>query len=172
LAAATALLGYWLTYRNNVRLAQRVERLARVNRQLGELYGPMLAIASIGDRVFKDYQGAFRPRKRTEPLNPNDPETRAWIEAVFMPNNRRLVELVLTKADLLVDAEMPDCLLQLTAHVSGYQAIMHRWNEDGYKVQIPPVPFPDDLFSHADSRFRRLRRDQRLLLEQLAQSPE
>ncbi len=38
-----AFVGYVVTYLNGLRLSQRQERLARVNRQLGEFYGPLYA---------------------------------------------------------------------------------------------------------------------------------
>jgi hypothetical protein len=39
-----AFIGYFATYFNNLRLSQRSEELARVNRQLSELYGPLFAL--------------------------------------------------------------------------------------------------------------------------------
>jgi hypothetical protein len=35
-----AFIGYLITYLNTIRLAQRTEKLQRINRQLSELYGP------------------------------------------------------------------------------------------------------------------------------------
>ena len=172
MTAVAALLGYWLTYRNNIHLAQRAERLQRVNRQLGEFYGPMLAISSIGQRIFHDYRRSLMSREHSEPPDTADPEFRAWMKSVFMPNNERLYDLILTKADLLVDDQMPECLLQLSAHVAAFRAIMHRWEENDYEVEIPPVPFPKDLFNYARDRFYLLRREQRNLMKALGQAPE
>ena len=39
-----AFTGYLATYFNNLRLAQRNQRLERVSRQLGELYGPLYGL--------------------------------------------------------------------------------------------------------------------------------
>ncbi|MFK0045124.1 hypothetical protein ACIQU4_13595 [Streptomyces sp. NPDC090741] len=39
-----AFLGYLATYANGLRLAQRQARLARVNQQLSEFYGPLFAL--------------------------------------------------------------------------------------------------------------------------------
>jgi len=170
--AVTALVGYWLTYRNNLRLAQRAERLDRINRQLRELYGPMLAIASVGHRIFQEYRRSIATRhERPEPLDIN-PEFRAWMKGVFMPNNERLYELLLTKADLLIDDKIPDCLLQLGAHIGAFKAIAQRWEENDYEVKIPPIPFPRDLLAYANDRFYRLRREQKSLMKALGQLPE
>jgi hypothetical protein len=172
LTASIALLGYWLTYQNNIRLARRVERLERINRQLGEFYGPLLAIVSVGQRIFQAHQ--IRPRReRVKPPDITDPEVRAWMKAVFMPNNERLYELVLTKAHLLVDRQMPDCLLQLCAHVAAYRAIMNLPEDVGNTAEISPIPFPqDDLISYARERFLLLRREQARLMKALGEDPE
>ena len=47
---------------------------------------------------------------------------RLWMRHVFMPLNTRMEELVITKAELLDAPTMPDCLLQLVAHVTAYRA--------------------------------------------------
>ena len=47
-----ALAGYVVTYLNRVRLAQRQERLARVNRQLASFYGPLFALTEANSRTF------------------------------------------------------------------------------------------------------------------------
>lgn len=47
-----AFAGYAVTYLNGVRLSQRQERLARVNRQLGDFYGPLFALTEANSRTF------------------------------------------------------------------------------------------------------------------------
>src|SRR3954469_10283586 len=50
---AVAFGGYFATYLWNLRIAQRKDRLERVNRQLSELYGPLLALVTAGTRAFQ-----------------------------------------------------------------------------------------------------------------------
>ena len=50
-----ALLGYLATYFNNLRLSQRSEKLARVNRQLSELYGPLFALTHAAETAWRAY---------------------------------------------------------------------------------------------------------------------
>ncbi|MER6468031.1 hypothetical protein [Streptomyces collinus] len=45
-----AFVGYVVTYLNGLRLTQRQERLARVNRQLSDLYGPLFALTEANSR--------------------------------------------------------------------------------------------------------------------------
>ncbi|MFE2977842.1 hypothetical protein [Streptomyces sp. NPDC059258] len=49
---ALAFAGYVAAYLNGLRLAQRSERLARVNRQLSGFYGPLFAITEANSRAF------------------------------------------------------------------------------------------------------------------------
>ena len=46
---------------------------------------------------------------------------------VFVPMHQQMMELVLEHADLIDESEMPLCLLDLCAHVSGYQAVLKQW---------------------------------------------
>ena len=50
--ALVAVAGYLLTYRNNLRLSERRDRLDRVSRQLTEFYGPLFATASAGNAAW------------------------------------------------------------------------------------------------------------------------
>jgi hypothetical protein len=51
---AVAVIGYIGTYGNNLRLAQRERRLERINRQLAELYGPLLARIEANHRAVRE----------------------------------------------------------------------------------------------------------------------
>ena len=52
-----AFAGYLVTYAYNLRLAQRKDRLERVNKQLSNLYGPLYALVSSSQACWK----AFAP---------------------------------------------------------------------------------------------------------------
>ncbi|MFD9882640.1 hypothetical protein ACFWZT_14445 [Streptomyces alboflavus] len=61
-----AFVGYLVTYLNGLRLTQRQERLARVNRQLSELYGPLLALIEINSRMYTAFSERYpRPDGRS-----------------------------------------------------------------------------------------------------------
>lgn len=54
-AVMLAFVGYFATYLDNLRIARRRDRLDRINRQLKELYGPLLAAISTGDAMCADH---------------------------------------------------------------------------------------------------------------------
>src|SRR5215218_5306350 len=56
-----AVIGYFVTYRTNLRLAQRNDRLERINRQLSEFYGPLLALTRSSDQSWQAFRKRYRP---------------------------------------------------------------------------------------------------------------
>ncbi|MFJ4188758.1 hypothetical protein [Kitasatospora sp. NPDC089509] len=123
---AVAFFGYLATYVNNLRLSQRERRLERVNRQLAELYGPLLALVEANHRAYRAFT-ELHPRDdgrnlfQHRPDRPGDrpptgeelAEWRKWVEAIILPNQRAVREVLTTKADLLIGPEMPGVLLEL-----------------------------------------------------------
>lgn len=171
---ALAFVGYVAAYLNGLRLAQRHERLARVNRQLSDFYGPMFAITEANSRAFEAFaQRNVRPDGRS-PFDHEDPPTgeelaewRLWVTTVFLPNIRTMRDLVVTHADLLRESEMPPLLLKLCAHVSGYEITAARWAQGRYDQHLSVVSFPSqDLAVYAWDGFTALKRTQAQLLGQ------
>jgi hypothetical protein len=55
-----AVLGYTATYWNNIRISQRQERLTWLNRQIQELYGPLLALSMAGNETWRRFRQVYR----------------------------------------------------------------------------------------------------------------
>ena len=88
---------------------------------------------------------------------------------VFMPVHKRMMELVLERADLIEEPEMPPSLLDLCAHVNGYQAILKEWETGEISTaredNISVVNFPGEkLAEYAATAFGRLKAEQAELL--------
>lgn len=171
--AVTVLLaftGYIAAYLNNLRLTQRNQRLERLSKQLGELYGPLYGLTNSETAVFKVFRSKVRPDQHF--FDENDPPTeedlrewRQWMTTVFAPINNRMYELVLTKSDLLIETEMPRCLLDLCAHVVGYHLIMNQWEQGDYSENVSLLPFPRaELLKYVDESYDALKREQAKLL--------
>ncbi|WP_333775258.1 hypothetical protein [Streptomyces sp. IBSBF 3136] len=169
-----AFVGYVATYLNGLRLAQRQERLARLNRQLSDFYGPLLALTEANSRSFQAFKERnARPDGRspfvheTPPTEEELAEWRLWVMTVFLPNIQAMRDLVVRHADLLMEPEMPPMLLQLCAHVSGYEITAVRWTQGSYDEHLSVVPFPsEDLAAYARQGFADLKREQTRLLGQ------
>lgn len=181
-AVSLAFVGYLATYLNGLRLAQRQERLSRINHQLAEFYGPLLALTQSNRRIFEEFSKRYeRPdgkspfpaagdvvairQRQVEPTEEELAEWRLWFNAVFMPNIQSMRDIVINKADLLIESSMPPVLLDLCAHVSGFEITARRWSQGNYIEHGSVVAYPaPDLDLYAETSFARLKRQQAKLL--------
>ncbi|MEU0515919.1 hypothetical protein [Amycolatopsis sp. NPDC006125] len=166
-----AFVGYIVTYTNNVRLSQRQERLARINRQLSELYGPLFSISEAHSRTFAEFRrrhsrnGVSPFADETPPTAEELTEWRLWVTSVFLPTLRSMRDLVVQNADLLIEPEVPEVLLQLCAHVSGYEITVARWEQGDHSEHLSIVHYPaDELAAYINRSFTLLKAAQARLL--------
>jgi hypothetical protein len=84
---------------------------------------------------------------------------------VFIPDIRAMRDVVVTKADLLIEEEMPPVLLELCAHVSGHEITAARWAEGDHGEYLSVIRFPGrELREYTRDRFTRLKSEQARLL--------
>jgi len=171
-----AAIGYIVTYRTNLELARRNDRLERINRQLSDFYGPLLALTRSSDESWQAFRRRYRPPGDGSYWKPEPPITcedvvawRLWMSTVFTPVHQRMMEIVLMHADLIEEPDMPACLLALCAHVNGYQAVLKQWETGDVSTaredNISVVNFPsDELADYAASAFSRLKAEQAELM--------
>lgn len=171
ITVALALTGYLATYLNNLRLAQRQERLTRISRQLSDLYGPLLALADSNHQVYQELvRRHTRPsgnspfRDATPPTEEEKTEWRLWFTTVFMPINRRIYELVVSKADLLIEDDMPEVLLRFCSHAAGYEITIRRWESGDYSEHLSFIGYPEEIRTYANDSFRLLKHEQNKLI--------
>lgn len=174
-----ALIGYVVKYFNDLRLAQRKDRLDRVSHQLSDLYGPLYALNAAGGRLWKEFFGlharspSFWPIEDAPTLEQAE-AWRLWMTTVFMPLNVEMRDVVVGHADLLRDVDgMPDCLLDLCAHVAGYETVLERWRSGNFDPRAQSdnasvIDFPADaLTRYVNTAFFDLKREQAELLRGL-----
>ncbi|WP_460718532.1 hypothetical protein [Nocardia heshunensis] len=167
-----AFVGYMATYLNGLRLGQRQARLVRVNQQLSEFYGPLLALMEANQRTFDAFHTDFALADGRCPIcdvpvpSAQDlAEWRSWATTVFIPNIRAMRDIVVTKADLLIESEMPAVLLELCAHVSGYEVTLARWSVGDLGDYVSIIKFPaHELRAYTRDRFAGLKLEQTRLL--------
>ncbi|MFB7209944.1 hypothetical protein [Streptomyces sp. NPDC056255] len=171
-----AVVGYLATYFNGVRLAQRQARLARINLQLSDFYGPLFALMEANSRTYDSFSERYARPDGRDPFDHEVPPTehelaewRTWATAVFIPNIQAMRDVVVTKADLLIEQEMPPALLQLCAHVSGYEITAARWAQGRYEEHLSLISFPGrEMMDYTRERFTRLKKEQAVLLGRAA----
>lgn len=169
-AILLALLGYLATYLNNVRTTQRTEQLNRVNKQLNEFYGPLFALTQANDIAWRKFREEYSPYGAffSKSAPPTDEELqiwRFWMQTVFMPSNLRMYEIIVSKADLLIEKDMPECLLLFCAHVAAYQPVLKKWELKDYSEHTSLINYPTkELLEYCDKSFERLKAEQSKLL--------
>ena len=163
-----ALIGLVVKYFNDLAMARRKDRLDRVNLQLRLLYGPLFALTDATDAAWKQFRKQYRPgmpffSKSRKPTDSELEAWRLWMVNVFMPMNRRMVEFIVSNADLL-DGEMPRSFLGLVAHVTSYEVILARWASNDFEVHVPEISFPEEIQTVIRNNYNVLRDRQRALL--------
>jgi len=169
-----AFAGFVAAYFNNLRLTRRKDQLDRVSRQLSELYGPLLALESTEQSTWRLFRERYRPSGAF--WDPDDPPSedeariwRLWMTTVFMPLNRKMVDVIRANGDLLAESDMPQCLLDVCAHVAAYEVVLTRWDADDFADHLGLANFPrNELHRYAVDSFTRLKAEQQHLLERKA----
>jgi hypothetical protein len=172
ISVALALTGYFYTYQKDLYFAKRKDQLERVDRQLKELYGPLYSLSTAGTRIWTRFRQEYRSGSGFWSTNPpptkHEAEVwRLWMKEVFMPLNLEMEALILNHSDLLVESEMPEVLLELSAHIAGYKPVLKSWDAGNYSEHLSLIDFPKGLDQYAEQNYRMLKAKQAKLLGEL-----
>ena len=55
-----------------------------------------------------------------------------WMTTIFMPLNDVREKIIIEKAYLIVEQQMPPCLLDFVTHVVGYKAVLAKWADGDF----------------------------------------
>jgi hypothetical protein len=165
-----ALAGYAATYLNGLRLSQRKDQLDRVERQLRDLYGPLYALTECSGKSWHAFREQvdrpFGPFwSATEP--PSEKERAAWclwMQFVLMPLNLRIEAAIVEHADLLQGKEMPECLLQLLAHIASYKAVLKSWELGDFSRYFAILDYPVEANAYIARAYLGLKARQQQLI--------
>ena len=81
-----------------------------------------------------------------------------------MPLNERAEALVVEHADLLVESEIPRCLLELCAHVEAYRGVIAEWDEEQFSHATAPLNYPQEVLEYARTHYSDLKSKQEALI--------
>lgn len=166
---AIAASGYVFTSIHTRRKDARDARLALINDQLANLYGPLHIVTEARKRSWE----AFRARHLDGSAGlfgrqalPSDviADWQIWMRTTFQPANELLVKTVLENAHLLRGESVPRCLLDLVAYTDSYRVAIQKWNEDEGSTEGAFFDFPDEVGRWASEGYQRLKAEQASLL--------
>jgi hypothetical protein len=165
-----AVAGFVAAFLNSKRLNERNDKLVRVNRQLSDLYGPMLMLVSASDvswRTFMTEYGEGNLSAATPEGAPlvDKEEWMIWVKAALAPLNRQLADKLVKGGDLLIEQEVPPVLIRFIAHVSSWEAVIARWDQDDTSQLFAVVNHPGrELLNYAETGYSQLKETQAALL--------
>ena len=166
-----ALIGYFAAYFNNLRLAKRADRLRHITAQIDELYGPLYVITQTSQILFQALRAQGIKEGRSDMIEDESDsadklsDRRIWIEHVFQPLNEQLDDVIINKAHLIIEEEMPHCLKLFLAHSAGYKAVIKKWQLGDSKEDASVIDYPIEIEEYAEQSYLKLKKQQKRLIE-------
>ena len=166
-----AIAGFLFAYFNNLSLEKKKNRLERVNKQLNDFYGPLLAVVQSNQLAWDNFIAKYdnNPdfyKKKENPAPQQVAEFHHWMTTVFMPNNERLYEIIINQTSLLEEDRIPKVLLKLVAHVLEFRIIMDERKDEFGEVTETRSKYPaKELLEYCEKKFKTLKTEQSKLIK-------
>jgi hypothetical protein len=164
LTVLLAFAGYLATYLGNRMIARRTARLQLVDRRLNEFYGPLYVASRAGNIA---YRSLLKKQGKTQchPIAPQEiKEWMLWMKTIFMPLNNIREKIIIEKAHLIVEEEMPYCLLEFVTHVVGYKAVLAKWAEGDCSEMRSTIGWPPEFDRYVERSYAALKAEQTRLI--------
>jgi hypothetical protein len=159
-----ALVGYLATFMSAQVLARRKDKLDLVNRRLNEFYGPLYVASQAGNIAYRSLLNKMGKAQSFPILDSEVKEWILWMTTIFMPLNDEREKIIIKKAYLIVEEQMPQCLLDFVTHVVGYKAVMARWAEGDYSERRSTIGWPPEFDLYVERSYAALKAQQTRLL--------
>ena len=164
LTIVLAFAGYLVTFLSTRMMARRADMLELVNRRLNELYGPLYVASQAGNIA---YRSLLQKQGKTQCHPITDEEMKEWVlwmTTIFMPLNDIREKIIIEKAHLIVEEEMPHCLLEFVTHVVGYKAVLAKWADGDYSERRSTIGWPPEFDRYVERSYAALKAEQTRLL--------
>ena len=164
LTIVLAFAGYLVTFLSTRMMARRADRLRLVNERLNEFYGPLYVASQAGNIA---YRSLLKKQGKTQSFPILDGEMKEWMlwmTTIFMPLNDIREKIIIEKAYLIVEEQMPQCLLDFVTHVVGYKAVLAKWAEKDYSERRSTIGWPPEFDLYVERSYAALKAQQTQLL--------
>jgi hypothetical protein len=164
LTVVLAFAGYLVTFFSARTLARRRDKLRLVNKRLNEFYGPLYVASQAGNIA---YRSLLQKQGKTQchPIRDEDlKEWALWMTTIFMPLNDVREKIIIEKAYLVVEEQMPQCLLDFVTHVVGYKAVLAQWSEGDYSERRSTIGWPPEFDGYVERSYQALKAEQTRLV--------
>jgi hypothetical protein len=164
LTVVLAFAGYLVTFLSTRMMARRADMLRLVNKRLNEFYGPLYVASQAGHIAYRSLlkkQG----KTQSEPiLDEEMQEWTLWMTTIFMPLNDVREKIIIEKAYLIIEEQMPHCLLDFVTHVVGYKAVAAQWAEGDFTERRSTIGWPPEFDVYVERSYAALKAEQTRLL--------
>lgn len=164
LTVIVAFVGYAITFLSAHMLARRRDKLDLVNKRLNEFYGPLYVASQAGNIA---YRSLLKRQGKTQSEPILDTELKDWVlwtKTIFMPLNNVREKIIIEKAHLIVEEQMPHCLLEFVTHVVGYKAVMAKWGEGDFTERRSTIGWPPEFDRYVERSYAALKAEQTKLM--------
>ncbi len=164
LTVVLAFLGYLLTYLGTRLMARRADMLKLVDQRLNEFYGPLYVASQAGNIAYRALL-AKQNKTQCHPIAPSEmKEWVLWMTTIFMPLNDIREKIIIEKAHLIIEEQMPHCLLEFVTHVVGYKALMAKWADGDYSESRSIIGWPPEFDRYVERSYAALKAEQMRLI--------
>lgn len=159
-----AMVVFVLNQRAQIRLERRQARLVLINSQLRDLYGPLHALVDVNERLWEALRESSLPARAERRPEGGTDDWHRWRDNVLMPTNREMRDLIVRRADLLIEDHVPQPLLDFCAHVAARDVSVSGRAEGFPERALIPHPGADYV-NYVRAAFSCLKTEQRRLLQ-------
>ena len=163
-AIVLSFVGYLATAWSARMLARRKDKLEQVNRRLNEFYGPLYVASQAGNIAYRSLLKKQGKSQSFPILDSEMKEWMLWMTTIFMPLNDVRERIIIEKAYLIVEEQMPHCLLDFVTHVVGYKAVLSKWAEGDYSERRSTIGWPPEFDVYVERSYAALKAQQTRLL--------
>ena len=167
LTVILAFAGYLVTFLSARMLAQRRDKLKLVNKRLNEFYGPLYVASEAGNIAYRSLLERQGKEKSDPILDSEMKDWVLWMKTIFMPLNDIREKVIIEKAHLIVEEQMPQCLLDFVTHVVGYKAVLSKWAEGDYAERRSTIGWPPEFDAYVRRSYAALKAEQTQLMHSL-----
>lgn len=165
-----AVTGLVAKYVNDLSIANRKDKLERINRQLKEFYGPILSLSSSSNATFIKFASTWKNKKYYFDNDNTASEKelaiwRNWMKSVFIPINEKIYEIIINNGDLIIENQFPDCLKDFCAHVQTYRPIVSKWEINEFTEHTSLLNYPTELGKYIEQGYKYLKMQQAKLIK-------
>ena len=164
LTVLVAFTGYALTFISSHMLARRRDKLELVNKRLNEFYGPLYVASEAGNIAYRSLLNK-QGKTKSEPITDEDlKDWVLWMRTIFIPLNEIREKIIIEKAHLIIEEQMPQCLLDFVTHVVGYKAVLRKWADGDFTDRRSTIGWPPQFDVYVRTSYAALKAQQMQLM--------